>query len=191
MSWNFKTVPVKAPAISLPLSGSRFSVLDCTISDLLFCTHTTVNKSEYNFYLRTVQVVTLTLLKTNSCTYFSTFIFTLKYQKIVKKCSIKASYIIKNPTCFGPYSRTIFRGRPSLLVHLPRFSCTLHLSVLVCGRMPSVCICIQCTCLCAVWSCFEIDLEEVGYGGMDRIDLAQDRDRWRVFVKVVMNRRVS
>jgi hypothetical protein len=28
-----------------------------------------------------------------------------------------------------------------------------HMSVLVCGRMPSVCICIQCTCLCAVWSC--------------------------------------
>jgi hypothetical protein len=38
------------------------------------------------------------------------------------------------------------QGRPSLLVHLPRFSCTLrHLSVLVCGRMPSICMCIQCT----------------------------------------------
>jgi hypothetical protein len=27
-----------------------------------------------------------------------------------------------------------------------------HLSVVVCGRMPSVCVCIRCTCLCAVWS---------------------------------------
>jgi hypothetical protein len=111
--------------------------------------------SVMNFYLCTVHVVTFTLLKTNSCTYFSTFIFTLKHQKIVKKCSIKASYINKNPTCFGPYSRTIFRGRPSFLVQLPRFSCTLHhMSVLVCGRMPSICMCIQCSCLCAVWLCF-------------------------------------
>jgi hypothetical protein len=35
----------------------------------------------------------------------------------------------KNPTCFGPYSMTIFRGRPSFLVHLLPFSCLLrHLS---------------------------------------------------------------
>jgi hypothetical protein len=62
----------------------------------------------------------------------------------------------KNPTCFGHHSMTILRGRPSLLVHLPRFSCTLrHMSVLVCGRMPSVCMCIRCSCcLCVVWSCF-------------------------------------
>jgi hypothetical protein len=37
----------------------------------------------------------------------------------------------KNPICFGPYSRTIFRGRPSFLVHLLPFSCLLrHLSFL-------------------------------------------------------------
>jgi hypothetical protein len=61
---------------------------------------------------------------------------------------------IKNPICFGPYSRTIFRGRSSLVVHLPPFSCPLrHLSLLVCGRMPSICMCVRCTCLCAVWSC--------------------------------------
>src|SRR5215470_5990013 len=37
----------------------------------------------------------------------------------------------KNPTCFGPYSMTIFRGRPSFLVHLLPFSCLLrHLSFL-------------------------------------------------------------
>jgi hypothetical protein len=23
----------------------------------------------------------------------------------------------------------------------------------VCGRMPSICVCSRCTCLCAVWSC--------------------------------------
>jgi hypothetical protein len=34
------------------------------------------------FYLYTVHIVTFTLLKkTNSCTYFNTFIFTLKQQK--------------------------------------------------------------------------------------------------------------
>jgi hypothetical protein len=36
-----------------------------------------------------------------------------------------------------------------------------------------------------------LDLKEVGYGVMDWIGLAQDRDRWRVLVNVVVNLRVQ
>jgi hypothetical protein len=37
----------------------------------------------------------------------------------------------------------------------------------------------------------KIDLTEIGLGGMDWIDLAQDRDWWRALVNMVMQFRVS
>jgi hypothetical protein len=36
----------------------------------------------------------------------------------------------------------------------------------------------------------ELELREIGWGDMDWIDLAQDRDRWRALVNTVMNLRV-
>jgi hypothetical protein len=35
-----------------------------------------------------------------------------------------------------------------------------------------------------------MDLREIGWDGMDRIDLAQDRDQWKALVNTVMNLRV-
>jgi hypothetical protein len=36
----------------------------------------------------------------------------------------------------------------------------------------------------------KMDLREIGWNGMDWIDLVQDRDQWRALVNTVMNLRV-
>ena len=41
------------------------------------------------------------------------------------------------------------------------------------------------------WEDNEMNFQEVGRGGVDWIDLAQDRNRWRALVKAVMNLQVQ
>jgi hypothetical protein len=41
-----------------------------------------------------------------------------------------------------------------------------------------------------MWIKSSMDLQEVGGGGMDWIELAQVRDRWRALLTAVMNLRV-
>jgi hypothetical protein len=36
----------------------------------------------------------------------------------------------------------------------------------------------------------KMDLREIGWGGIEWIDLAQDRDQWRALVNAVMNLQV-
>jgi hypothetical protein len=36
----------------------------------------------------------------------------------------------------------------------------------------------------------KMDLKEIGWGGMDRIDLAEDRGQWRAFLNTIINLRV-
>jgi hypothetical protein len=40
------------------------------------------------------------------------------------------------------------------------------------------------------WEDIKMDLREIGFGDVDWINWAQDRDRWRALVNTVMNLRV-
>jgi hypothetical protein len=40
------------------------------------------------------------------------------------------------------------------------------------------------------YSLLQMDLLEIGWGGVDWIGIARDRDKWRVLVNAVMNLRV-
>jgi hypothetical protein len=40
------------------------------------------------------------------------------------------------------------------------------------------------------WTMFKMDLRDIGWDGMDWIDLAQDKDHWRALVNTAMNLRV-
>jgi hypothetical protein len=40
------------------------------------------------------------------------------------------------------------------------------------------------------WDDIKMDLQDVGWGRMDWINLAQDKNRWRALLNVVMNFRV-
>jgi hypothetical protein len=44
---------------------------------------------------------------------------------------------------------------------------------------------------CRLVDNIKMSLREISQGGMDRIDLAEDRDQWRALMNTVMNLRVS
>jgi hypothetical protein len=61
--------------------------------------------------------------------------------------------------------KRVLLGKPEVRMHLGRSSCRWQDNI-------------------------NLDLQEMGCGGMDWIERAQDRDRWRALVNAVMNLRV-
>jgi hypothetical protein len=97
-------------------------------------------KNKTVFYFRTVHVATLTLLKTNSCTFckiHSHSHFKLQLLKIFVK------HLIKNPTCFGHNYLTILRGRPLCKCYYYSFS-------LLASSIWYVAVCCLCVCVSGV-----------------------------------------
>jgi hypothetical protein len=43
---------------------------------------------------------------------------------------------------------------------------------------------------CHTWDNIKMDLQEVGCGDRDWVELAQDRDRWRALVNEIVNLRI-
>jgi hypothetical protein len=43
---------------------------------------------------------------------------------------------------------------------------------------------------CRWMDTIKMDLREIGWGGMDWIDMAQDRDQWRALVNTIINLQV-
>jgi hypothetical protein len=63
----------------------------------------------------------------------------------------KRHYI--NPTCFGHYSMTIFRGRPSFLVHLlPLSSLLRHLSFFGYVAVCRLFVCVSGVAVCVLYA---------------------------------------
>jgi hypothetical protein len=56
--------------------------------------------------------------------------------------------------------------------------------------LPSRCIAVNYSGFQASCHNIKMDLRETGWGGMDWIDLAEDRDRWRALVNTAVNLRV-
>jgi hypothetical protein len=68
----------------------------------------------------------------------------------------------------------------SLVTHIPLQECIKVFGGKAKGKAPSKWV-----------DNIEFDIGEIGWGGVDWVGLAQDRDKWTALVTVVMNLRVQ